>query len=373
MKVSLELQPCCWDRSGIGTYTYEICSRLRNTDELEFSGNLFNFCGRRDNSAALANIDMPIRTNRLFPYGVYRRVWNFLPLTYSMMFPGAADLSVFFNFIVPPRIKGRVITAVHDLTYLQYPDTMKRSNLEHMQKGIAYSVSRSDRIITVSEFSKREIMEQLGVPEEKISLVYNAPSLSGETADFGEVCRKYGIRGSYILCVGTIEPRKNLARLLRAFDLLKERRKLPQQLVLAGGKGWQDEDIYETARAINAADDVVFTGFVTQEEKNALYRHAELMVFPSVYEGFGIPPLEAMALGCPVVCSQAASLPEVVDDAALLVDPFSEESIAEGILRLLEDRAYAHGLIEKGYKRAAFFTWDASAAQFVGVCRETLR
>ena len=369
MKIALELQPCCWDRSGIGTYTYEIAKRLEDKEGLEFCGNLFNFLGRRDNKEALSGIKMPITVNRAMPYGLYRRIWRYLPIPYHVLFPNKADIRIFFNFIVPPNLDGHVITAIHDLTYLRYPETMKASNLEHLKRGMSYSIERSDRIITVSEFSKWELQKLLGVPPEKIDIVYNAPSLVDEVADYQTTCEKYGIQPPYILFVGTIEPRKNINRLLRAFDLLKSVYHIPHQLVLAGGKGWRDEEIYRTAQTIHYSKDVVFTGYVSSAEKNTLYRSANVFVFPSVYEGFGIPPLEAMACGCPVVCADAASLPEVVGNAAELVDPLSEESIAQGIWQVLSDETRAKELIQRGFERARCFSWDASANQLCSICK----
>lgn len=372
MKVALELQPCCWDRSGIGTYTFEIAKRLVNEEGLEFCGNLFNFLGKKVVAGQIAGITLPIRENHLFSYGIYRRIWKFIPISYRTLFPNGADLSIFFNYIVPPRISGRVITVVHDLTYIRYPETMKKSNLEHLKQGIAYSISRSDKIITVSEFSKREIQELLAVPEEKIEIVYNAPSLSDETADYSDICQKFCIHGDYILFLGTIEPRKNIERLLRAFDWMKCAYQIPHQLVLAGGKGWQDTPIFQTAKSMKYAKDVIFTGYVSSEEKNALYQNASVFVFPSIYEGFGIPPLEAMCHGCPVVCANAASLPEIVGDAAELIDPMDEKSIASGILRVLSDRSYQEELMKRGHCQARKFSWERSAKQLTNICKKVL-
>lgn len=372
MRVALELQPCCGNRSGIGTYTYELAKRMRDTDDMEFCGNLFNFMGRNDNSAALKGIKMPINVSRVFPYGVYRRLWNVLPISYQSMFPQKVDLSIFFNFIVPPRVGGKVAATVYDMTYLRYPETMNRKNLRRIEDGIHYSVDRSDCIITISEFSKREIVELLGVPDDKVSVVYCAPVFSTECADFKDTAKRFGIHSPYILCVGTIEPRKNLVRLLRAFSTLGSRVGIPHQLVLAGGNGWENEEIYQTAREIPCSDDVIFTGYLSDAEKNTLYKNASAFVFPSLYEGFGIPPLEAMAHGCPVVCADAASLPEVVGDAAQLVDPLDEDSIATGILRVLSDKEYAAELIQRGYQQIQKFTWDASAQKLTEVCRAVL-
>lgn len=372
MRVALELQPCCGKRSGIGTYTYEIAKRLKDQDGLEFCGNLFNFAGRNDNSAALQGIEMPINESRVFPYGVYRRVWNYLPISYQDLFPQKVDLSIFFNYIVPPRISGKIITAIYDMTYLRYPETMNETNLHRIKSGIEYSVKRSDHIITISEFSKREICTLLNVPEEKVSIVYSAPAQFELGAKWETITEKFHISKPYILYVGTIEPRKNLVRLIQAFDYLKRRHHIAHQLVLAGGKGWQNEEIYQIAEEVQAREDIIFTGYISAEEKSALYQYASVFAFPSLYEGFGMPPLEAMHFDCPVVCSNAASLPEVVGDAARLVDPLDEVNIAEGIWHVLSDKEYAADLVQKGHVQKAKFSWDTSAQKLTEICKKVL-
>ena len=368
MKVALELQPCCGNRSGIGFYTYELAKRLQDSDDLNFTGNVFNFLSRNDNTSSLADIHMPVRVQKNMPYGVYRRIWHALPVSYEAFFP-RADLTVFFNFIVPPRIHGKVITTVHDLTYIRYPETMDKKNLRRIQKDIMYSLQRSDRILAVSEFSRQELYQLLRVPKEKVSVVYNAPALSEEVADAEPLFSRHGISKPYILYVGTLEPRKNLMRLMQAFEKLKQTEGIPHQLVLAGGKGWNSEDILEHAQK---NPDILTIGYVTNAEKNALYQNASLFAFPSLYEGFGIPPLEAMHFGCPVVCANAASLPEVVGDAAEMVDPMEVDSIAEGMLRVLTDESHRADLVQKGYIQAKKFNWEDSANKLMQICREVL-
>lgn len=369
MKVALELQPCCGKRSGIGTYAYELARRLRDGDGLEFCGNLFNFAGRNDNSESLSGIAIPIRESRIFPYGIYRRIWDWFPFPYQSLFPGEASLSVFFNYIVPPKLGGKVITTVHDMTWLRFPETMDKRNYKRLQDGLLRSIARSDRILTLSRFSKEEIVSLLDVPDEKISIVPCAPSLSKAVEDFPLCAERFHITKPYLLYVGTIEPRKNLIRLLKAYSLLKLERGMTHQMVLAGGRGWESDDIYRMAENM---DGVVLTGYLTAAEKNALYQNADVFVFPSLYEGFGIPPLEAMAFGCPVVCSNAASLPEVVGEAARLVNPLDERDIAQGMGDVLSDGAYASRLISEGYRQSEKYTWDASAEKLTGICAEVL-
>lgn len=371
MNVALELQPCCGNRSGIGNYTYELVKRLKNGDGMSFAGNVFNFLYRHDNSIVLSGVHMPIREQACMPYGVYRRIWEWLPWGYNSMFP-TADLNIFFNYIVPPKVTGKIISVIYDMTYLRYPETMNRNNLKRLQKDMYRSISSSDHIITISQFSRMEISQLLKVPEERISVVPCAPSLEENLVPFESVIDKWKIRRPFILYVGTIEPRKNLSRLICAFTLLKKEYNISHQLVLAGGKGWNTEEIYQSAKMSSCSSDIIFTGFISNEEKNTLYQQADVFVFPSLYEGFGMPPLEAMAFGCPVVCSFAASLPEIVGDAGTFVNPLDESSIAEGLWKVLSNEDYAAEMVRRGHIQASKFTWEISVEKLKRIFREVL-
>lgn len=370
-QVALELQPCCGKRSGIGTYAYELAKRLERDGEFSFVGNVFNFLGRNDNGLALEGISMPVRTQKSVPYGVYRRIWHMVPVSYSMMFP-RADLSIFFNYIVPPKVSGKVITTIHDLTYLRYPETMDKRNLKRIETDIKRSIDRSDHILVVSEFTKWEVVSMLGVEASHISVVHNAPSITDKLLEYSCLREKYGIEKPYLLYVGTIEPRKNIVRMIRAFEALKEQENIPHQLVLAGGMGWNTEEIKRTIEHSVWREDLVLTGYISGEEKNTLYANAAVFLFPSLYEGFGIPPLEAMHFGCPVICANTASLPEVVGNAAELVDPMDGSSIAEGIFRVISDDLYRDQLIQAGYVQEKKFTWERSAERLKRLCRSVL-
>ena len=367
MKVALELQPCFGQRSGIGAYTHEITRRLQGDNEISYSGNVFDFLGRNHSAELYEEFPFPVRTCKVIPYGVYRRVWDYIPVNYHEIFP-KSDINHFFNYIIPPNISGKVITTVFDMTYLRFPETMDSKNLSRLEKGIDYSVSRSDLIITISEFSKQEIIELLDIPEEKIKVIPLAPSIGSEQLPYEIVQEKYQLSDTpYLLYVGTIEPRKNLTRLIQAFDKVKKETGIPHKLVLAGGKGWNTDEILHAAKTAIYADDIIFTGYISSAEKNTLYQNATLFLFPSLYEGFGIPPLEAMHFGVPVICSSAASLPEVVGDCAELIDPLNIDEIATAIECLLSNDVRREELIEKGRSRATHFSWDESARQLVEV------
>lgn len=370
-EVALELQPLCGKRSGITFYTLQLARNVRNTDRLHFHGELFNFLNRNDNRAALEGVTLPIETCRLFPYGVYRRIWNTVPIRHDRLFP-KADVRVFFDYIVPPRVDGIVIDTVHDLTVFRHPETMEDKNRRRLKEGLRRSIERSRFLIAVSEFTKREICTLLSVPEERVFVVPNAASVSDAVTDFPALAKRIGLQGSYLLYTGTIEPRKNLVRLIEAYTLLRRRGSADVSLVLCGGKGWQSEPIYEAAAKSPFAGDIIFTGYVSDAEKNTLFQNAAGFVFPSLYEGFGVPPLEAMHFGVPVLTSTAASLPEVCDSAALYVPPEDRGAIAEGMEKLLSDTALRETLTDAGRKRAAEYSWSASARSLERVCEKAL-
>ena len=367
MNVALELQPCCGNRSGIGTYTYELARRLRDGDGITYSGTIFNCFGREHSEQALDGIQLAVEQCQLFPYGIYRRIWHWVPIKYQQLF-SPADIRIFFDFIVPPRVDGKVMTTVHDLSFLRYPETIRRVNRQRIERDIQYSLDRSDKIITISEFSKKELMELMGVEAERIALVSPAPACIETDCGTADLSR-FSIQSPYLLYVGTIEPRKNLVFLIKAFEYLKKETGCPHQLVLAGGKGWNNEEIYLAAQESPYQKEIVFTGYISQAEKTALYQGASLFVFPSLYEGFGIPPLEAMGAGCPVVCSDAASLPEVVGDAAKLISPTDMKGLAQAVAEVLFDPAQRADLIARGRERTAVYTWEKSAKRLHELCK----
>lgn len=361
MRVSLELQPCCGNMTGIGVYTYELVKRLRSTQGLDLQGNVFNFLGRNNHASWVKTLAFPVVENRLFPYGVYRRIWNLSPVEYGRFFGRSADVTHFFNYIVPPHITGQVITTIHDLTYIRYPETVADSNLRHIRSGLPRSVERSSLIMTSSQFSKREIVALCGVPEDKVRVVYPAVDQTECACASAPLLERLHIQQPYFLYVGSIEPRKNLCRLLQAFDHLRAQVESPCQLVICGANGWNNQEFYKILSQMNFRESVCLTGYLPGKEKNALYKSATAFVFPSIYEGFGIPLLEAMHWRIPVICSNVASMPEVAGDAACYVDPFSLDSIQEGLSKVLHDPVYGQKLVQKGDLRVQVFSWEQSS------------
>lgn len=293
-------------------------------------------------------------------------MWNFIPVPYSFFFREKADATIFFNYAIPPGVKGRKIAFIHDMAYIACPETVRARTRNFLNLSMKRTCLRADKIVTISEFSKREIMKYLPVSEEKIEVI----SLGVDERRFHtgytteqkqKIVKKYRIPELYFLFLGTIEPRKNLERLICAYALLcKENDSVPH-LVLAGRKGWLCESIFAAVKNLNLEGKIHFLGYVASEDLPVLLSGAELFLFPSLYEGFGLPILEAMACGVPVVTSNVASLPEVAGNAAVLVSPLEISSIKEGISLAFGDSKVRERLVSEGLEQVKKFSWEETA------------
>ncbi len=307
-----------------------------------------------------------IEVCKWFSFTLYKYLWNFIPLPYHMFFKTKPDVTQFFNFTVPPGVRGKSISIIHDMAYKACPETVAAKTKKWLDISMPGTCKRVNHIVTVSEFSRREINKYLEIPLEKITVVYNAIDTKTFNPYYSEeqvkkVCEKYGLSDKYFLYLGTIEPRKNLEHLIGGYEKLCEKLENPSQLVLAGGKGWLCEGIYSKAENSRYKDNIIFTGYIDQEDAPILMKGAVAFVFPSLYEGFGMPPLEAMACGTPAIVSDQASLPEVVDDAGLIVKYNDENDIAEKMMQISTDENLHKELVEKSLKRSAEFRWSKSA------------
>lgn len=307
---------------------------------------------------------------------VYRAVSTFLPVPYSFFFGRKSDITHFFNYIVPPFVHGKKVVTVHDMVYKSFPDTVRGRTKYMLDIGLKRSMKRADLIVTDSEFSKKEIIKYFPQHESRIRVVPCGVDLErfhpcDDPERIPEVKKSLEIEGDYFLYVGTIEPRKNLERLITAYAaFVKKVGSSSPKLVLAGGKGWLDQGIYSRVEKLGMKENVIFTKYVPSEDMNHLMCGALAFVFPSLYEGFGMPPLEAMACGVPVLSSGEASLPEVTGDCAVICDAYDTKSIAEGMYRLYSSEELRKELSRKGLQRAQGFTWKRSAEMLMDVYRE---
>jgi glycosyltransferase involved in cell wall biosynthesis len=293
---------------------------------------------------------------------------------------GGASLDVFWGprshtFPVGlPRAVARVLT-VHDLVWRLYPETMDHINHFAVKMFAERGIRQAHKIISVSESTRQGLIEILGAPAEKVEVVHHGVSAGFTPHDPQSSARfiaeKYAASTDYICTVGSVEPRKNIITLLEAVKILRDRGQLRHQLLIAGGSGWKNSQIYAGVAARGLSErEVKFLGRVPDEDLALLYSGAALFVFPSLYEGFGLPLIEAMACGVPVVASNTSSVPEVVQDAGIMVSPRLPEEFADAIARVTGDVALGHSLADKGLKRAREFTWEAAASKVLRILQE---
>ncbi len=276
------------------------------------------------------------------------------------------------NFVPMDFPASKIVTTIHDLSFMLYPQWHPKERVEFMEKNFLNRVGMSDVILTVSEYGKREVAKYVGIPGEKIKVIYNAVDERFRPLKLEEVreyLRRRHYPERYLLFVGAIEPRKNIGTLLRAFKKI-EKDFDNVYLVIAGPMGWLYEDVFKKVEDLRVKDKVRFTGFVSDEELVYLYNGAEVFVYPSFYEGFGIPVLEAMACKVPVVVSDSSSLPEIVGDAGVLIDPNSVDDLAVAVMGILGDKDRAKGLSERGYSVSKSFTWERSARKLMDVFKD---
>jgi glycosyltransferase involved in cell wall biosynthesis len=273
--------------------------------------------------------------------------------------------------VVPRGLRCPSVVTVHDLAFLRWPEQVPRRRHQYLSRELRGSLRRAARVIAVSEATKSDLVDMMGVDQSRIVVTPLGvderflPATGEEIARFKQ---EQKIDRPYVLSVGTLEPRKNLPALLEAFGCLTG--EIPHDLVLIGAEGWLTEEIHRTLRTPALARRVRLIGFVEDGDLPAWYSAADCFAFPSLYEGFGLPVLEAMACGAPVVTSNVSSLPEVAGDAAVLVDPRDVGAIADGITRVVCDRSLADALRRKGLERAGGYRWDRTAALTVAVYRE---
>jgi glycosyltransferase involved in cell wall biosynthesis len=281
---------------------------------------------------------------------------------------GKLDIVHSPDFICPRPGAWRSVITVHDLAFLRMPWTVTGASRRYYG-AIDRAVREADAVIAVSQSTARDLVELVDAQPEKISVVYEAAeaTLGPMPADEAEaiVRERYDIVGPYVLFVGTLEPRKNLPRLIEAFALI--RREFPVQLVIAGGTGWLADAVFETVQRLAVTDGVCFLGDVPPSDLRPLYCAATVLALPSLYEGFGLPPLEAMACGTPVVVSSAGALPEIVGDAGVVVQAEDVEEIAQGLGWVLGNERFRAILAERGLARAAAFSWDRAARETMAV------
>jgi glycosyltransferase involved in cell wall biosynthesis len=304
----------------------------------------------------------------------FPRLWTHARLALEML-TRPPDV-LFVPAHVVPLVHPRTVVTVHDLGYLYFPQAHPRSARLYLDGSTRWSVQVAAHVVADSQATKRDLSRRYGVPLGKITVAYPGcdDSLHPVREPFAieSVKRLYGITGDYLLHIGTLQPRKNLVRLIQAFAIFKSQIS-NLKLVLAGSKGWLYDDILAEVEQLGLESHVLFPGRVIEEDKAALISGAAAFVFPSLYEGFGLPVVEAMQCGTPVICSNTSSLPEVAGDAALLIDPLDVDALAEAMARLVVNAALRQALVERGYIQAQRFSWQACAARVLSALESVAR
>ncbi len=372
MRIGFDVSPITALRTGVGNYCYFLLKHLlenaRGEDLIAFSSGrsrpdideFTKLAGRRH---------VPVPTRALYA------AWEMLSWPRVDRLCGGLDVYHATNYVVPPVERARRVVTVHDLAFLTVPQYCSPKIVGPFARQIGKFCVEADAILAYSESTKRDIVDHLQIDAEKITVAPMAVDddfapVNRETAT-ELVYEKYGIKTPYFLFVSTLEPRKNIVGLLRAFALLA--RDYPHKLVLVGGMGWlMEEEFRATIAELGIADRIVRPGFIPHHELPALYCAADAFLFPSHYEGFGLPLLEALHCGCPVVTSDNSSIPEVTGDAALRCSSTDIEGFAENVRRVLNDEALRDELIRKGRAHAARYSWRKCAEATLDVYKRVV-
>jgi glycosyltransferase involved in cell wall biosynthesis len=361
------------ERTGTENYSLNL---IRHLLALE-SGHRYRLYLNRPPAIELCGATVPLFPMmadlelRLMPFP---RLWTHLRLSWEMVRQPPDVLFVPAHVLPLVHPRSSVVT-VHDLGYLYYPGAHRLLDRLYLDLSTRYNARAASRVIALSQATKDDLVRHYGIQPAKITVVYpgcdeNMKPVGNESL-IERVKARYGIRGDYILYVGTLQPRKNLRRLLKAYAMVQKRDETPC-LVIAGRKGWLYDQIFQQVERLGLETEVIFPGYVPQDDLPTLLSGACFFVFPSLYEGFGLPVLEAMACGTPVLCSNVSSLPEVAGNVALLVDPLDVESMAEAMNRLLQDEGLRAQLVERGFQQVRQFSWDRCARETLTVLEDTL-
>jgi glycosyltransferase involved in cell wall biosynthesis len=355
---------------GIGTYIRNLLHELARIDR-ESEYVLFT---RPEDIAVAATLGENFRAvpDRSGQYSIAEQISIPLGVRRERL-----DLFHATHYVLPALIPSKTVVTIHDCIHLMFPEYQRhRLGYAYARAALYTAAHKSNRIFTVSEASKRDILKFFDVPPEKIVVTPNAidDRFSAQPSDeyVNDIRERYQLSHSYLLYVGNIKPHKNLERLIEAFHLVRHQGRSELELLIIGDEISQIQALRRAVHKYDIHRYVRFLGYVPDKTLAVLYRLASVFVFPSLYEGFGLPPLEAMASGTPVVTSNVSSLPEVVGDAAVLVDPYSAEAIAHGILTVLRSTHFRHELRERGLKRVKEFSWARSVQQVREVYGEVL-
>ena len=360
--------------AGISRVIYELLAHLKAASGPDEQYTVYA-PRSAENRAFLRAAGLPARLTSLpTDRPPVRIAWEQAVLPPELLRTGA-DLLHALGFVAPLAWRGPTVVTVYDLSFLRFPELFNRGNRVYLRTFTPPSLRRAERVITISEHTRRDVVELCGVPPERVTPILLAADPRFRPCDPDEAAAfkaRKGLPDRFILYMGTLEPRKNVRTLVRAYAELRAAGMTDCDLVLAGGRGWQYESIFELVDELGLGGSVHFPGYVPDAEQALWYSSAVIFAYPSLYEGFGLPLLEAMACGTPVVASRSSSLPEVVGEAGVLVSPSDPHELSAALGELLASDGRRARLREAGLARAGTFSWQRMAAETVQVYREVL-
>ena len=376
MRVAFNATSLIGPLTGIGQHAYQLAQRISARDDVDLFMFYATYFERR----------VEPKQERFTPK-LRRMVRRFIPYAYDIawwkrqrFFRRGAE-SIRFDVYHEPNFlafdfDGPLVLTVHDLSWIRYPETHPPDRVRAMHRYFEPSLRRAAVVLTVSDFVKQEVVEVFGIDPGRIQVTLNGldplfrPLSAGQTQ--GPLAKHGLAHGGYLLSVGTLEPRKNLERTVRAYGTLPPALRARFPLVIVGAKGWLTGGIHSVLGPLVERGEAKVLGYLERDELAAVTAGAAAMVYPSIYEGFGLPPLESMGCGVSAITSSVSSLPEVVADTGLLVDPFDVDAIAAGMRRMLEDSALRAALGPRALERSRLFTWDACADLTLAAYRDAI-
>jgi glycosyltransferase involved in cell wall biosynthesis len=371
MHIAIDAHSVGTGLAGNETYAANLVEALA---EVDTENRYTVYVTRREAAARFSGRWPNVRAQRTLPHTPLLRI----PVTLSAELRRRPVDILHVQYTAPPFAPCPVVVTIHDLSFEHLPQTFKRRSWMQLRATVRRTARRAAHVIAPSEFTRRDLIDSYGLDPARVSAIPLAASQRfrpvEDARELERVRSHYGIRGEYILAVGSIQPRKNLERLIRAYSGLRRERgrsNLPQ-LVIVGKRAWLYGETLRAVEAEGVADSVVLTGYVSESDLPALYTGALCFAYPSYFEGFGLPPLEAMSCGTPVLAGNLTSLPEVVGDAGLLIDPFDTGALARALARLIDDAALRAQLRERGLQRARAFDWRDTARMTLQVYRRVI-